>query len=260
MSNAVIDCLLNHRSIRKFNSRPVEPKTLKLILEAGTRAATARNLQHYSFVIVDDSDKKSAIDRLCSSGPVKIAESPVVVIGLIDQYRIRRWLQMHCDRDICSHRPANFFLAIADALIALQNIVVAAEGLGLGTCYIGSVVGLDVQSLLGTPPYVFPAGMICMGYPDEDPELSRRLPLKAVVHRNVYRMPTDDDIRTWYRESDDEWQDVPVERKAKLAEQNILGIAQSIATLKYSPESVERSSRGILDNLRRSGFDLTDYA
>ena len=90
--------------------------------------------------------------------------------------------------------------------------------------------------------------------------MSTRLPLDAVVHRNSYRMPTDDNINEWYAERDKVWEKVSEERKEKLKGQNIHSIADSLAVQRYSDEVTEERSRGILDNLRRSGFDLTDRA
>ena len=258
MTNPVIDCLMNHRSVRKYSSKPIEPDKLETILTAGTRAATAGNLQFYSFVVVDDDEKKKELDRAWEPKAVFISKAPVVIIALVDQYRVRRWLKLHSDRDIHNNRPINFFLGIWDALIALQNMVIAAESFGMGTCYIGSILEMNIAEILGVPKHVFPAGLVCIGYPEATPKLSMRLPLDAVVHRNSYRMPTDDDINRWYAERDKVWDKVSEERKEKLKGQNIHSIGGALAVQRYSAEVVEQRSRGILDNLRRSEFDLTD--
>jgi nitroreductase len=233
---------------------------LELILKAGTRAATRGNLQLYSFIAVDDDEKKKELDRAWEARPVKLADAAVVIIALVDQYRVRRWLEIHSDREIHNNRPINFFLGIWDALIALQNIVVAAESLGLGTCYVGSILEMNIQEILKTPDHVFPAGMVCIGYPDQSPDLSMRLPLDAVVHKNIYRLPSDDEINEWYKERDAVWDTVSDTLKEKLKEQNIFGIAQALSVQRYSKEVVERRSKGILENLKRSGFILTGSA
>jgi nitroreductase len=259
MNNSVIDCLLNHRSIRKFKDQPVEADKLELILRAGTRAATGGNLQLYSFIVIDNEDKKKALDKAWPARFIYIAKSPVAIIALVDQYRVMRWLKLNSDREICNNRPLNFLLSMWDALIALQNMVVAAESLGLGTCYIGSILEMNIQELLGAPEYVFPAGLVCMGYPDEDNELSMRLPLEAVVHKNNYHIPTDEEISEWYRERDNVWETVSDNLKARLKEDNIFGIAQALAKQRYSKEVVEKRSQPIIENLKRSKFDLSGY-
>ena len=119
---------------------------------------------------------------------------------------------------------------------------------------------MNIEEILHTPKHVFPAGLVCIGYPEVTPKLSLRLPLDAVVHRNSYRIPTDDDINRWYAERDKVWEKVSEERKEKLKGQNIHSIADSLAVQRYSAEVTEQRSRGILDNLRRSEFNLTDTA
>ena len=254
--NPVIECLMNHRSVRKYSDRVVEPETLNTILTAGTRAATGSNLQLYTMLVIDDKNALTTLDKALWAPFIERSNCPVAILALADQYRVRRWLQAHSDRDVCNHRPYNFFIAIWDALIALQNMVVAAESLGLGTCYIGSGIEVDIQQLFGAPEYVFPAGLVCMGYPDQSPGLSKRLPLEAVVHRNQYHIPSDNDIASWYDERNRVWDSVPESRREQLAKQGIAGIAQALSMQKFSPEIVEKRSRGILNNLGKSGFDL----
>jgi len=260
MSNPVIDCLLNHRSVRKFLSKPLEPEKLELILKAGTRAATGGNLQLYSFVVVDDDAKKKELDSAWPAGPIQISKSPVAIVALVDLYRVKRWLELHSDREISTDQPLNFFLGMWDALIALQNMVVAAESIGLGTCYIGSILEMNIQKLLNVPEQVFPAGLVCMGYPDESPYLSMRLPMDAVVHRNSYSLPTDDDINSWYRERDNVWETLADNLKERLGKQNIFGIAQALAVQKFSKEIVVKRSKGILNNFKNANFDLSENA
>jgi FMN reductase (NADPH) len=254
--NSVIECLLNHRSVRKYSDRTVEPETLNTILHAGTRAATGGNLQLYTMLVIDDENSLVMLDKALEVPFFKPANCPLAILALADQYRVRRWLRAHSEREVYNHRPYNFFMAIWDALIALQNMVVAAESLDLGTCYLGSGVELDVQELFAAPEYVFPAGLLCIGYPESSPKLSMRLPLEAVVHRNRYCIPSDDDINSWYAERDRVWDVVSESRKQELAKQGIVGIAQALSVQKFSPEIVEKRSRGILNILGKSGFDL----
>jgi len=247
---------MNHRSVRKYSDRPIESEILNVILKAGTRAATGGNLQLYTMLVINDQKVLETLDKALEVPFIGRSNCPVAIIALADQYRVRRWLRAHTDREVYNHRPYNFFMAIWDTLIAMQNMVVAAESLGLGTCYLGSGVELDVQELFGAPEYVIPAGLVCLGYPETTPKLSIRLPLEAVVHRNRYHVPTNDDINQWYEERDRVWESVPESRKRELSEQSITGIAQALSLQKFSPEIVEKRSRGILKNLRNSCFDL----
>ena len=246
-TNPVIESLLNHRSIRKFKPDPIEPDVLETILHCGTRAATASNLQYYSFVVVDDPAKKKAIG---------FPDVPVAIFAMVDVYRIKRWLELNNTVPLKMSGANALFTGLWDSLIALQNVVVAAESIGLGTCYYGVGIRMDVRRHLGVPEYVFPAGLVCIGYPEEDPGLSSRLPLDAVVHKNGYRIPSEDDIRRWYAEREKVWDTVSEEKKAKLADQGIHSIPQAVAAQKFSEQAMKDRSVGIIENLKRAGFVL----
>lgn len=247
MSNPVIDALMSHRSIRKFQSRSVEPELVDHILRAGIRRATSYNLQNYALLLVDDAAKKEALG---------LAHAPLVVIALVDQYRLKRWFAVHQAEPSCFNGAHNLFIAFWDAIIVLQNIVVAAESLGLGTCYYGHILGVNVKALFGTPEYVFPAGIVAVGYPDEFPPLNTRLPLEAVVHRSSYQLPSDEDIQRWYLRCDAEWDTLSDEQKARLAEQGIHNSAQRVAKEGCSARVIGQRSAEILQNLRRARFLL----
>ena len=244
MSNPVLDCLCSHRSIRRFKDHPLDPETMEMVLHAGTRSATAGNIQPYSFLVVDDREKLEAMT---------FGDAPCVVIALVDLHRQKRWLELN-DAPFYWDRPSNFLISYWDATIALHNIVVAAESVGLGTLYIGAVVAQNMQESFGAPEHVFPAGMVILGYPDEEPQLRPRLPLEAIVHRNKYHDPTDDEIRAWYRHRDDLWNTMHPDRRAKLEKRGIRNYAQTVTLGHYTAEFTEWESAGIVENLRRSGF------
>lgn len=254
-TNPVIDCLERHRSIRRFKPDPVPEELLHAILRAGTRASTAGNLQLYSFLVVDEKTKLDLFRELLAPS---IAPPPLIVVALIDLHRIRRWLEVNGAAAPVLHRAAYFMLAYWDALVALQNAVIAAESLGLGTCYFGAVQEFDTRNHFGTPDYVFPAALLCLGYPDEEPALRSRLPLDAVIHRNAYRPWGDEEIRRIYRDRDAAWEKLDEERKSALVAQGIRGIAQAVAVQRFSEEVTGQRSRRILENLHRAGFRFTD--
>jgi FMN reductase (NADPH) len=250
MQNPIIECLINHRSIRRFRKNPIDEETLQVILEAGTRAATAGNLQMYSFLVVDDPQRIALFkDHVGEAGI-----PPLIVIALVDLHRIKRWLEVSDATPPVLGRRVYFLLGFWDAIIALHNVVVAAESLGLGGCYYGAILEFDTQKHFGTPEYVLPAGMVCLGYPAEEPELSQRLPLEAVVHRNSYREFSNEEIRAFYHERERVWNRVSEKRKELLAEQGIHSIPQALAVQRFSEVVTRHRSEGILRNLKRANF------
>lgn len=251
MENPTIECLMNHRSIRRFTEDPIDESTLRALLEAGTRAATAGNLQMYSFLVLDDPKKLTLFTEEFGS---TVQIPPVIVVALVDLHRIKRWLELNDAKPPVLDRPAYFMLGFWDAIIALHNVVIAAESLGLGACYYGSILEIDIQKHFGTPEYVFPAGMACLGHPAEEPELSQRLPLEAVVHRNSYRAFSDSEIREFYRERESVWERVSEKRKQFLSEKGIHSIPQALAVQRFSEKVTQQRSEGILRNLQRAKF------
>ena len=79
-------------------------------------------------------------------------------------------------------------VASVDAALIAQNVVVAAESEGLGICYIGGIRNnpQEVSELLNLPEHVYPAFGLCLGYPDQDPEVKPRLPLAAILKQDAY--------------------------------------------------------------------------
>ena len=251
-TNPVLDCLMNHRSIRKFKPDPVPEATIETILRAGIRAATAGSIQPYAFIVIDEPELLKQISYI---------DGPLAIVAVVDQYRVKRYYELN-DAPFYNNQAINLMISYWDATIALQNVVVAAESLGLGTVYIGMVLSMKLQEALGVPEHVVPAGLVTLGYPDEEPELKPRLPLEAVVHRNGYQMPADEDIAAWYREGDEAWQqrfenEWTEERRAKLIELGVTNRAQNWTIGHYTEEFTRNQSRGVLDNIRRAGFRLS---
>ena len=250
-SNPVIDCLMNHRSIRKFKHEPIPEETIETILRAGTRAATGGRIQPYAFIVLDDPVLLKKVSYI---------DGPLAIVAVVDQYRVKRYYEAN-GAPFYNDRAINLFISYWDATIALHNCVIAAESLGLGGVYIGMVLSQNLQESLGVPEYVVPAGLVALGVPDEEPELRPRLPLEAVVHRNGYRIPTDQQLADWYREGDEEWRHQfetawPEERRLKFLERGIDNRAKHWTIGHYTEEFTRNESAGLLANMERAGFRL----
>ena len=194
---------LNRRkSIRAFESRPVDADIRSALLEAAFQAPTAGNQMLYTILDITDEPVKRQLADLCDHQPF-IATAPVVYVFLADGHR---WLETYRTAGIHARPlgPGDALLAMADAVIAAQNLVVAAESLGLGSCYIGDVLENreQVRALLGFPEDVFPAAMLVLGWPTER-QKERRKPARFdgryIVFENAYRTLTQDELREMYR-------------------------------------------------------------
>jgi nitroreductase len=246
---------MNHRSIREFKPDPIDEDTLNILLQAGIRTATAGRLQHYALMVIDDDEVKRQLSKDMGGSQI-VRSAPVTIIALADEYRLKQWFEVN-DSSFHFNHIAIFLIAFWDAVIALHNIQVAAESLGLGGVYIGTVHEVDVYDILGAPEYTFPAGMLCLGYPNEDPPLRPRLPLEAVVHRNRYQIHSDDAIREFHHPLDGRWEvDLTAEEQQDFEARGIRNWAQRTALGHYTRDFVLRTSGRILANLRKAGFVL----
>ena len=187
--NEVLCQLHDRKSVRAYEDRPVEPEIKRAVLEAAIQAPTAGNMALYTILDITDPEKKAALAKSCDDQPF-IAQAPMVLIFCADY---RRWYDVFCRyvEDVRKPDMGDLFLEEADALIAAQNAVVAAQSLGLGSCYIGDITENYEyhKRLLKLPKYVVPAAMLCFGYPtlqQRNRPKPPRYPVEALVHENGY--------------------------------------------------------------------------
>lgn len=254
MSNSVINCLMEHRSVRKFKDQQIPDEVLETIIKAGTRAPSGGNLQNYSFIIIDDKEIKSKLEAI--DGFNRVSEAPIVILAILDNYRVQRWFKINNSRDYSLNQSSTFFISFWDTLIALHNITIAAESMGLGGYYIGNVHEYEIKDMLNLPYHTFPAGMYCMGYPIELPEIRERFPIQAVVHRNTYKVFTDDEINSIYSREDIIWKNSSQKRKDNLSEELIYSAADFYARRKYSTDFMRRRSERVDRNIRNFEFEV----
>ena len=187
--NQIIQSLFDRKSVRVFTDREITPEDKSLILRAATQAPTAGNQQLYTIIDVTDQAIKDTLVRTCDNQPF-IADAKMVLIFCAD---CKKWYDAFRFAGCEPRLPGvgDLALAISDATIAAQNAVVAAESLGIGSCYIGDIMENceSHRELLHLPRYVFPCCMLVFGYPTEQ-QINRakpqRSPMDSIVHENVY--------------------------------------------------------------------------
>ncbi len=198
----MLDIIFKHRTIRKYKSTPIEENILNKILEAGTRASTTGNMQVYSMVVTTDAGLRKQL-WVSHFRQDMVLQAPVLVTFCADFNRFNKW---------CEQREAvpgydnflSFYTASIDALLVSQNVALAAEAYGLGICYLGTTTYMaeKIIDILKLPKYVVPVTTLVMGYPDETPGLTDRLPLEGVIHRETYKNYSTEDIDRIYKEKE----------------------------------------------------------
>lgn len=245
----MINTLLKHRSIRKFKSTPIPEEELREMLEAASRASTCGNMQLYSLIVTRD---KAMREKLlpCHFGQQMVVEAPCVVTVCADVHRFSMWCKQR-DAEPAYDNFAWFLTATIDALLAAQNLVVAAEARGLGICYLGTTIYTagEIVKTLNLPKGVLPVTTIVLGYPDEKPELTDRLPQDAVVHFEQYNDYTAAEIdELWAEREESEL------TKQLLAENGLPNLARIFTERRYVKEDNIAISRSYLELLKERGF------
>jgi len=243
------DTLLNHRSIRKYKKDPIPYTILQYILEAGTRASTTGNMQLYSIIVTTKNEIKEQLAP-CHFNQPMVKEAPVVLTFCADFNRFNTWCRLR-KAEPGYDNFLSFFTAAIDALLVAQNVCVAAEDAGLGICYLGTTTYMagKIIDILDLPGGVVPVTTVTVGYPDEWPEQTDRLPLEAVVHREKYSEYSDHDIEELYREKE-----LMASYQAFVKEHKKETLAQVFTDVRYKKEDNVLFSKSLLDILTKQGF------
>lgn len=243
------EILRSRRSIRKYTAREIDDELLNEILTLGCRSSNTGNMQVYS--IIATRDKKIKEELLPAHFNQKmIIEAPVVLTFCADFNRFNKW---------CELRNAvpgydnflSFVTAAIDALIVAQTVCIAAEAKGLGICYLGTTTYManKIIEILKLPAGVVPVTTITMGWPAENPAAVDRLPLNAVVHREVYTDYNAEDIASYYSEKE-----ARSDSEQFIKENNKQTLAQVFTDVRYKKADNISFSGALLKVLKDQGF------
>jgi len=244
-----MDILKSHRSIRKYSWEEVSAELINDILESGIRASNTGNMQLYSVIVTRNREQKEILAPLHFNQPM-VKEAPVLLTICMDFKRFSQW----CFVNNTKTDFTNLLWLLngtIDASILAQNICVAAEFHGLGICYLGTALynAPEISRVLNLPEGVIPVTAITLGYPDSVPDLTDRLPLKAVVHYESYSQFSKHDILAIYREKEE------LESSRQFVEENGKdNLAQVYAEVRYKTSDSIFFSEKILAWLRSQGF------
>lgn len=182
----ILQLLQSHRSIRKFKPEPIPDELLSDILNAARQAPTSSNLQAYSIIVVKDPEKKKTLAHLCGDQPW-VESCPVFLAICPDLHRIELVCRLR-GYEFNDRYIEIFIVAVVDAALVAQNILVACEGSGLGVCMIGGIRNNPdkVSELLKLPQKVFPLVGMCIGYPDHHGAIKPRLLPQIAIHNEEY--------------------------------------------------------------------------
>ena len=247
MDNTAIQTIMRHRSVRKFTNEAVSDAMLNEIIECGIRASNTGNMQLYSVIATQEDPLRSELCKLhfgqCSTAPLWLT-----ICTDVNRYH------HYCRVNGCDEPYGNllwFISALVDASLCAQNICVAAEAKGLGFCYLGTVNynTRQIAELLQCPKGVVPVIAVARGHPDEQPRESERLGLDAVLHKETYHDPSDDDIVRTHRVRDE----FPFNQQM-VKENGTRNYCEIFTTKRYPHDMNVAVSNDLLQFLRDSGM------
>lgn len=239
----------NRKSIRKYSDKEVSQELLASLLEEAEHTPTMGNLQLYSVVVTRSAEMKAKLAPAHFNQPM-VTSAPVVLTFCADFRRTSLWAE---------NRKAvpgydnflSFINAATDTLLYCQTFCNIAEEAGLGTCFLGTTVYMP-QMLIDTlqlPKLTFPVATITLGWPDENPAQSDRLPLKAIVHEETYHDYTPQRIDECYA-----FKESLPENKHFVEINNKETLAQVFTDLRYTKKDNESMSEGLIKALKAQGF------
>ncbi|MEM3578302.1 MAG: nitroreductase family protein [Candidatus Bathyarchaeia archaeon] len=184
----LLDCILERASVRNFEkNKSVSNEALEKILTAGIRAPSAGNIQPRTFIVVTDAAIKEKLYELCENQAF-MNDAPVWIVVCLDLHRhIKAAKLTGVDYDFTGILPYTF--GVLDAALSLENMVIAAEALGLGSVIIGSVIEHPekVKEILKLPEHCLALSILCVGYPKSKPIRREKWDYNAIVCKNHYK-------------------------------------------------------------------------
>lgn len=195
----MLNTILQHRTIRKYKSTAVPDDMLQQILLAASRASTTGNMQVYSIIVTKDENIRKQLWEVHFKQNM-VLQAPVILTFCADFNRFNKWCELRKAQPGYDNY-LSFFTAAIDALLAAQNAALAAEDFGLGICYLGTTTyqANKIIDILNCPKGVVPITTLVIGYHDENPPLTDRLPLEAIVHHEKYSDYTETQINEFYK-------------------------------------------------------------
>ena len=244
-----MESIKKRTSIRKYADKEVTDELLNQLLEEAMRTPTMGNLQLYSVVVTRSEEGKKALAPAHFNQPM-VTGAPVVLTICADYRRTTLWAENRKGTPGYDN-ILSFMNAATDALLFTQTFTNLAEEAGLGTCFLGTTIYMPqmIIDTLQLPKLVMPVATLTVGWPDEQPSLSDRLPLRSIIHNETYADYTPEKIDDFYAEKE------ALEENQEFVRINhVETLAQVFTDIRYTKKDCEAMSTGLMEALKKQGF------
>jgi len=202
MESILQNVILERASVRNFDKdKKVEKTILEKILLAGVRAPSAGNIQPRTIIHVEDKTIRESLFQLCERQAFMM-DAPVWLVVCVDLHRhIKAARLTGVEYDFTGAVP--FVLGVIDASLSLENMVLAAEAVGLGSVIVGSVIEHpeEVREILHLPDHCLAISILCVGYPKRRPLVKEKWSSSIIVPQDSYRDVELRDVAEYWKSS-----------------------------------------------------------
>jgi FMN reductase [NAD(P)H] len=185
--NKIIETMKNHRSIRKFKDTMIPDDIIDELVAVGQRAPTSLNGQQSGIIVIKDKESKKKIEKVCEDMEWVI-ECPVFFLFIIDFTKTKIACEKNGQKQTVTDSIESIMVGSVDVGLSMQNVITAAESLGLGAVCIGSIRNdpSAIIKLFDLPEYTYPVCGLCLGYPRDYSRLKPRLDISTYRHDEKY--------------------------------------------------------------------------
>jgi len=199
--NETLRLLHQRGSCRHFKDEEIPEDVLDLLLGAAVNAPSGGNLQSFNMVKIEEPERREKLMKICGNQKF-IGEAPLNLVICLDQRRSMRWAELDCAPFTALNQIRSFLMGVQLTGIVGQAVCVAADALGLGSCYVGTALARagEISEFLELPRGVFPGVLISIGYPAEKLTMRRKHRLSTLLHDERHRDLPDDELLAAYKE------------------------------------------------------------
>lgn len=172
----IIELIKSRRNIKDFLPRFVSWEKISLILDAGRHAPSCGNIQNWKFIVVIEPGLKQQIAE-ATYGQYEIISAGALIIVCGEPDKAERYYSLRGER----------LYSVQNCAAAIENMLLEAHSLGLGSRWIGGFDEEVVKSLLSIPEEIRPQAIIAVGYPKEIPDKPPKYPLENIVYFHRWR-------------------------------------------------------------------------
>lgn len=286
-ARVVLDAMLERNSVRAFQDTPIPQEVLDHILDVSIQAASGGCLQAYSIIVVRDRARAKRLCEVCGNQKF-IEEAPVNLVYCMDWHKYSIYAKMKQAPLVAPKAFSHFIITAQDIMCAAQCAETAAHLCGIGSCYVGSILGEceQIREEFGLPEHVYPMTILSMGYAkNENVPRRRHMQKNMMVFDETYPQLDAQALYDAY-ETKLEGLGAPLPAKEPFRSERLNAMRASLLT-SYSPEETEQilasieqagrfnetqrrfglhypashmveNGREILEDMKKSGIDFMD--